>query len=72
MLVTELERARFEGVLGRWDGALAVTAAEGVARAAQECRVVAGLLASDVPVVDGSAAFLADEQTPCAATRSTA
>lgn len=64
LLVNELERDRFERVLERWDGPLAVTPAEGVQRAAQECRTIARLLGSDVAVVDGSASFLADEHSP--------
>ena len=63
-LVTELERGRFEATLARWDGELATTAAEGVRRAAQECREVVALVGSSAPVLDGSAAFLPDEATP--------
>ncbi len=63
-VVTELERARFDSVLDRWDGELATSAAEGVRRAADECRTIVQLLGSDVPVVNGSASFLVDERTP--------
>ena len=63
-LVTELERSRFEATLARWDGELATSAAEGVRRAAQECRDVVSLVGSSAPVLDGSAAFLPDESTP--------
>ena len=42
-----------------------VSAAEGVERAAAACRELVALSGrTDVPVVDGSAAFLPDEQTP--------
>lgn len=64
LLVNELERTRFESVLGRWDGPLAVTPAVGVERAAQECRDITRLLDSDVPVVDGSASFMSEETSP--------
>ena len=63
-LVNELERGRFEATLARWDGELATTAAEGVRRAAQECREVVALVGSSAPVLDGSATFLPDGSTP--------
>jgi inosine-uridine nucleoside N-ribohydrolase len=63
-LVTELEQGRFEATLARWDGELATTAAQGVARAAQECRDLVALVGSSAPVLDGSATFLPDGSTP--------
>ena len=62
-LVTALERERIDEMVRELGHELVVDPADGVERAAQECRVLAELCGVDVPVVDGSRAFLADEQT---------
>ncbi len=65
-LVTELERRKIDELVREFGDVMVLDAADGVARAAQECRTIAGLCGSDVPVVDGCAAFLPDEQTAVA------
>ena len=59
-LVTDLERA---SVLARRDERR-VTPAEGMALAAQECRRIAALAQSDVPVLEGAPRYLPDAGTP--------
>lgn len=62
--VTDLERQGLADLSSRGAGRPVVGPAEGVARAADECRTIARLCGVDVPVVDGSASFLVDEDTP--------
>ena len=63
-LATERERRRIDAHVQQGGGGPVTDPADGVARAADECRTIAALCGVDVPVVDGSAAFLADERTP--------
>jgi hypothetical protein len=65
-LVTDLERQKIDELVREYGNVMVLDAADGVAKAAQECRVIADLCGSDVPVVQGCAAFLPDEQTPVA------
>jgi hypothetical protein len=66
-LVTELERGRFEATLARWDGELATTGGEGVARRAGVPRRRA-LVGSSAPVLDGSRRSCRTSRPPSAAT----
>ena len=63
-LVTDLERQKIDELVREYGDVMVLDPADGVAKAAQECRVIAGLCGSDVPVVEGSRAFLPDERTP--------
>jgi len=65
-LVTDLERQKIDELVRNYGDVMVLDAKDGVARAAQECRVIADLCRSDVPIVDGCTAFLSDEQTPVA------
>lgn len=65
--LTDAERTHLRDVAARAEAMPVVSAAEGVERAAQECRELLRLAGrADVPVVDGSRSFLADERTPVA------
>jgi purine nucleosidase len=62
--LTEVDRADFAAMGVRAGSIRTVTAAEGVERAAAECRRLAALVGVDVPTVDGARAVMADPQTP--------
>ena len=65
--VTEPEKVQLADVAVRAAGIPVVSAAEGVERAADECRILLALAGrTDIPVVDGSCSFLPDVRTPVA------
>ena len=63
-LVTDLERRKIDELVREGGDVMVLNAADGVAKAAAEARVIADLCGSEVPVVSGCADFLPDEATP--------
>jgi inosine-uridine nucleoside N-ribohydrolase len=62
--LTEVDRADLAAMGVRASSIRTVTAAEGVERAAAECRRIAALVGVDVPTVDGAREVMRDPQTP--------
>ena len=63
-LVTELERAHIDELVAEFGSLMTLDPADGVAKAAAECRALSTLCGVDVPVVDGSPMFLPSPTVP--------